>query len=113
MIHLRMVERAQWHPGIRRIPRVLHDGHTTAPLDRDEPRRALVHHAGEYDANNTRAVRDGGRSKERIDPRSVPVFSRALRDQHLPLFDQQMTVWGSDVDVRRLQVLAIFGELGV
>ena len=78
-----IVEHTLRHAGIGRIPRVLHHGHTAAPLDGDEARRAVVEHAGQHDADDARAMRDRGRSKERIDGGPVSILTRAPRTRIL------------------------------
>jgi len=110
-IDVRVVECARRHAGIRRISRVLHDGHPAAPLDGDQVSRAVVEHARQDAADDTGTVRDGGRAKERVNGRPLAVFARSFGDTYVALLDQDVMIRRRNIDTPWLIAVTILGQL--
>src|SRR5262249_57797589 len=63
-------------------------------------------------ADNAGAVRERGRTKERVDSRPAMVLPGPAHDRGPSVFEQQMKIRGRDIEVAGLDGLTIIGMRG-
>ena len=73
---------------MRRVARILRDGHPAAALDRREADRPVIEVAREYDTDHARTVRERRAPKERIDGGTKTVFARTVGETKESVLDE-------------------------
>ena len=91
---------------------ILHDGHATPRLDRQQPHAPVVEGSREDDADHPRTVGPGGGTKQRIDRRPTMILARSAGELDPAGADEQMAVRRGDIEASRLNDLAVLGVGG-
>jgi hypothetical protein len=99
VVDTQMAQRRQRHAGVQGFLRILHHRHPATRCDRDQPRRAVVEHAGQHDTGHPRAERPRRGAEQGVDGGPVAVLGGAVRERQLVIHQQQVVVGWGDVHV--------------
>ena len=102
----------QIEPTCRVTVTILHNGYAAAPLHGRQAGGAVSQRARENNADNAGAIRERGRTKERVDSRPAVVLSGPTYDGSLSVFEQQVKIRRRDIDAAGLDCLAVTGVSG-
>src|SRR5215207_5186059 len=91
---------------------ILHDGHATPRLDRQQPHAPVVEGSREDDADHPRTVDPSGRAEQRVDRRPRVILTRSTGELDPAGADEQMAVRRGDIDASGFNCLAVPGVGG-
>lgn len=103
-----MPQRIARHLRPRGVFRVLHHADPAAAADRQQPRGAVVQHAGQHHAHDARPIGDGDRTEQRVDRGPGPVLIWSAPQQDAIALDQHVTIGRSNGDRSRRYRFTVF-----